>query len=96
MFNRLANFQHMDLKVPLFRRGGISEDLKSILITVRYSTSQFFLLISPTHLEIYSPAHLDLVYKSLESTNVHWSKFRKNDVLSMQRTAVPRGREDYV
>ncbi len=37
MCNRHANIQHIDLKVPLFGRGGISEDLKSILITVRYS-----------------------------------------------------------
>ena len=42
MFNRHANVQHIDLKVPLFGRGDISKDLKSILVTIRYSTSPFF------------------------------------------------------
>ena len=48
IFNRHANVQHIDLKVPLFGhrrlsfgRGDISEDLKSMLITVGYSTSLF-------------------------------------------------------
>ena len=41
MFNQHANVQHIDLKAPLFGRGGISEDLKSMLITIRCSTSQF-------------------------------------------------------
>ncbi len=31
-FKPSANVQHTDLKIPLFGRGGISEDLKSILI----------------------------------------------------------------
>ena len=35
MFNQHANVQHIDLKVPLFGRGGISEDLKPVSITVR-------------------------------------------------------------
>ncbi len=33
-FKGSVNVQHTDLKIPLFGRGGISEDLKSILITV--------------------------------------------------------------
>ena len=33
-FKGSANVQHTDYKIPLFGRGGISEDLKSILITV--------------------------------------------------------------
>ncbi len=33
-FKGSANAQLIDLKIPLFGRGGISEDLKSILITV--------------------------------------------------------------
>ncbi len=37
-----ANVQHTDLKTPWFGRGGISEDLKSILITVWYSASEVF------------------------------------------------------
>ncbi len=32
MFSWHANVQHVDLKVPLFGRGGISEDLKSITV----------------------------------------------------------------
>ncbi len=51
--NHHSNVQHIDLKVPLFGRGDISEDLKSILTTVRYSTLQFA---------------SNLVYRSLEST----------------------------
>ncbi len=50
MFNQHANVQHIDLKEPLFGRSSISEDLKSILITVRYTISQF-LFISPAHLQ---------------------------------------------
>ncbi len=60
MFNRHANVQHIDLnflKVPLFGRGGISEDLKSTLITVRYSTSHFSHLPCPS---------LNLVSRSFE------------------------------
>ncbi len=41
MFNRHANVQHIDVKVPLFGRGGISKDLKSVLITVRYTTTEY-------------------------------------------------------
>ncbi len=63
MFNRHANVQPIDLKVPLFGRRGISEDLKSILITVWYSASEVFV-----HLRCPSS---NLVYRSLESTLVH-------------------------
>ncbi len=59
MFNQHENVQHIHLKVPLFERGGISEDLKSILNTVRYRTSQFF-----AHLPWTSS---NLVYRSFES-----------------------------
>ncbi len=40
MLSGHANAQHIDLKVPLLRRGNISEDLKSILIThqIQYIT----------------------------------------------------------
>ncbi len=48
------------LKIPLFGRGGISEDLKSILITVWYSSSEVFV-----HLPCPSS---NLVSRSLEST----------------------------
>ncbi len=61
-----ANVQSIDLKVPLFGRGGISKDLKSISITVRYSTSQVFVHIP-------CPSS-NLVYRSLESTLV-WMYF---------------------
>ncbi len=50
---------NINLKIPLFRRGGISEDLKSILITVWYSASGFFV-----HLPCPSS---NLVYRFLES-----------------------------
>ncbi len=33
-FKGSANVQNIDLKIPLFGRGGFSEELKSILITV--------------------------------------------------------------
>ncbi len=72
LFNRCANVQHIDLMVPLFGRGGISEDLKSILITVRSSTSQFLVCLPCS-----SP---NLVYRSLELTPVslvfshYWAK----------------------
>ncbi len=55
-----ANVQHIDLKIPLIGRGGISEDLKSILITVWYRASEVFV-----HLLCRSS---NLVYRSLEST----------------------------
>ena len=48
------------MKIPLFGIGGISEDLKSILITVRYNASEVFV-----HLPCPSS---NLVYRSLEST----------------------------
>ncbi len=71
MFIRHANIQHIDWNVPLFGRGAISEDLKSILITVIYSTSQFF-----AHLPCPSS---NLAYRSLESTlnksNYMWFVF---------------------
>ena len=35
MFDRHANVQHIDLKVPICGRGGVFEDFNSILITVR-------------------------------------------------------------
>ncbi len=60
MFNRDANIQHTNLKVPLFGRGGISEDLKLILITIWHSASQIFV-----HLPRPSS---NLVYRSHEST----------------------------
>ena len=50
LFNRHANVQHIDLKVPLFGRGGISEEVNEILITVPYSTSHS-LFVSPAHLQ---------------------------------------------
>ncbi len=59
-FKGSANVQHIDLKIPLFRRGGISEDLKSILITVCYSSWEVFV-----HLPCPSP---NFVYRFLEST----------------------------
>ncbi len=62
MFIRHANVKNIDLKVPLFERGGISEDLKSILITVIHYISIFVHL--PAHLQTY-------VYRSLESTSSH-------------------------
>ena len=35
MFNRHANVRNINLKVPLFGRGGISEAPNSILIIIR-------------------------------------------------------------
>ncbi len=56
----MFNIQNIHLKVPLFGRGAISEDLKSILIIVRYNTPQYFAnLPCPSS---------NLVYRSLEST----------------------------
>ncbi len=57
LFNRHASVQHIDLKVH--RKGSISEDLKSILISVRYITSQFFVNLPCRS------SNLD--YRSLES-----------------------------
>ncbi len=61
-FKGSANVQHIDLKIPLFERGGISKDLKSIMITVCSSASEVFL-----HFPCPSS---NLVYRSLESTLV--------------------------
>ncbi len=61
MLNRHANFQHIDLKVPLFARGGISEDLKSIVIIPSDTVHHSFFAYLPC------PSS-NLVYRSLEST----------------------------
>ncbi len=59
-FKGSENVQHNNLKIPLFERGGISEDLKSIFITIWYSASEVFV-----HLPCPSS---NLVYRSLELT----------------------------
>ena len=43
MFNRHANVQHIDLKVPLFGRGSISEELKSIFADVVHVSNHWIL-----------------------------------------------------
>ncbi len=60
MLNQHANVQNIDLKVQLFGRGSIPEDLKSVLITVWYNASGF--CSSPP-----CPSS-NLVYRSLELT----------------------------
>ena len=78
LFNQHANVQHIDLKVTLFGRDGISEDLKSILITARYSTTEFLV-----HLPYPS---LNLVYRSLELTLVSRTKEELQSVLHVYNT----------
>ncbi len=51
MFNRHANVQQIDLKVPLFETGALFEDLKSILIILSVTEHYSFLFITPAHLQ---------------------------------------------